>query len=159
MFLLTLDSPASTQFSDSSTAIKAAVKRAVLVGRELLEQSPEDVLAILDRQARRLLIQQAELSHYRHQIAELHHSIDELEAQKAPMSAAPFRVDEKKRKTSSKRPGRKPGHRGQWRQAPPPTESDEHIEVSLMSCPDCGRGLALDHNRAIDQTIIEVPPS
>lgn len=157
MFSLTLDSPASTQLSESSTAIEAAVNRAVAVGRELLEHSPDQVLAILERQARRLLIQQAELSSYRHQIAELHHSIDELEAQKTPPSAAPFRVDEKKRKTSPKRPGRKPGHRGQWRQAPPPAESDEHIDVCLTNCPDCGHGLDLDQQRAIDQTILEIP--
>ena len=115
-------------------------------------------MAIVERQARRLLIQQAELSSYRHQLAELHHSYDELEALKTLTRAAPFRMDEKKRKTSPNRPGRKPGHRGQWPQAPPPSESDEHIEVSLRNCPDCGHDLDLDEQRPIDQTIIDVPP-
>lgn len=134
-----------------------AVARAVAVGRELLEHSPEQVLSILERQARQLLIQQAELSSYRRQNAELQQSMADLAAQKTPTSVAPFRVDEKKRKSTSKRPGRKPGHRGQWRQAPPPAESDEHIEVALPSCPDCGHDLDLEQQRAIEQTIIEIP--
>ena len=155
--LVPLASSVTAQFSYSSTAIEAAVSRAVAVGRELLEQSPEQVLTLLERQARQLLNQQAELSSCRRQLAELHESMAELEAQKPPTSVAPFRVDEKKRKAAPKRPGRKPGHRGQWRQAPPPADSDEQIEVSLTSCPDCGHGLDLGQQRAIDQTIIEIP--
>ncbi|MEO0646313.1 MAG: IS66 family transposase [Cyanobacteria bacterium J06650_10] len=56
-----------------------------------------------------------------------------------------------------KKSGRKAGHPGTWRQSPPLSERDEHIEVPLSLCPDCGHNLAVGNQRAIEQTIMEAP--
>jgi hypothetical protein len=72
--------------------------------------------------------------------------------------AAPFRVAEKKRKRRRKRPGRSGGHAGQWRQRPPDEAVDEHIEVPLETCPECGCGLPECDHQVIEQTLIDLPP-
>lgn len=126
-------------------------------GRQLLAQTPVQVLDIVERQARRLLSQQAEINDYRRQLAALENEVAGLQAEQVPGSVAPFRIAEEKRERAPKRPGRKPGHRGQWRQSPPPDERDEHIEVRLAACPDCGHDLDISHQRVVEQTIIEAP--
>ena len=69
--------------------------------------------------------------------------------------AAPFRIEEKKRLSAPKRPGRKPGHPGAFRHKP--DHIDEAIEVQLCSCPHCGGTQFKDHN-AIEQLIEDIPP-
>jgi endogenous inhibitor of DNA gyrase (YacG/DUF329 family) len=44
-----------------------------------------------------------------------------------------------------------------WRGSPPPAASDEHIEVVLVACPECGEALPIEEQRAVEQTILEVP--
>lgn len=39
----------------------------------------------------------------------------------------------------------------------PRPDADEYIEVTLTSCPGYDHGLDLDEQRAIDQTILEIP--
>jgi len=54
-----------------------------------------------------------------------------------------------------KRPGRKPGHPGCYRQPPP--QIDEEIELSLPCCPHCGSGVG-DLQRT-EQVIEEIVPA
>ncbi len=138
-------------------AIETAIERVVAFGRQLLAGAPEQLLSIVERQARQLLNQQAELNDYKQQLARLQGDIEALKENQFTSSVAPFRIDEKKRVHHPKKPGRKPGHRGTWRQSPPLSEHDEQIDVPLAQCPDCGHALALDTQRPIEQTIIEAP--
>lgn len=138
-------------------AIETAVERVLAFGRSLLEEAPEQLLSIVERQARQLLQQQSELEAYEQQVAALSDEVSVLKAEQRVGSVAPFRIDERKREPSPKQPGRKPGHAGAWRQSPPPSERDEHIEVPLGLCPDCGHDLAVGNQRVIEQTIIEAP--
>ena len=126
-------------------------------GRKLLEGDPEQLLDIVERQARQLLSQQSELDGYKQQLTTLQREVKELKENQFIGSVAPFRIDEKKRLQKPKRPGCKPGHRGEWRQSPPPSEHDEHIGVPLGQCPDCGHDLAVGKQRVIEQTLIEAP--
>ncbi|MEO0887303.1 MAG: transposase [Cyanobacteria bacterium J06648_10] len=138
-------------------AIETAVERVVAFGRSLLADAPEELLGIVERQSRQLLKQRSALQAYEQQIKMLEAQVGQLKEGQFVGSVAPFRIDEKKRKQVPKKPGRKPGHRGEWRQAPPPAASDEHLEVSLAQCPDCGYDLDVVEQRAIEQTIIEAP--
>ena len=79
-------------------------------------------------------------------------SIDML-TRASKRQAAPFRISEKKRKKHQKRPGRKKGHRGNYRPVPPIV--DYEIEVSLSECPHC-KGPVSDL-RQIEQYIEEIP--
>jgi len=81
---------------------------------------------------------------------------DELwESQRsAHRQAAPFRVDEKRRKKEPMVSGRKVGHRGSYR--PRPEQVDESIDVPLTECPHC-RGPVDDVGR-VEQFIEEIPP-
>ncbi|MEO0645072.1 MAG: IS66 family transposase [Cyanobacteria bacterium J06650_10] len=138
-------------------AIDTAVARVVAFGRKLLVDSPEQLLNIVGRQARQLLTQQGELDEYKQQFQVLQGEVKALQEAQFVGSVAPFRIDERKRSQKPKKPGRKPGHRGAWRQSPPPSERDEHIEVPLSLCPDCRHDLDISNQRAIEQTIIEAP--
>ncbi|MEM6350778.1 MAG: hypothetical protein AAF766_08450 [Cyanobacteria bacterium P01_D01_bin.14] len=148
-------SPAPTTYRPE--AIETAVERVLAIGRKLLSDSPEQLLLVLERQARQRLAQAAELAEHRQQLQVLQSEIAPLKATQLTGSVAPFRIDEKKRTKAPKPSGRKPGHQGVWRQSPPPSAHDAHIEVRVSQCPECGHDLALCHQRAIDQTIIEVP--
>ena len=147
--------PTTTKYRPE--AIDTAVERVVAFGRKLLVDSPEQLLSIVERQARQLFAQQAELDKYKHQLQALQGEVKALQESQFAGSVAPFRIDEKKRSRSPKKPGRKRGHTGAWRQSPPPSEHDEHIEVPLALCPDCGHDLDVGNQRAIEQTIIEAP--
>lgn len=125
--------------------------------RKLLVDNPEKLLSIVERQARQLLVQQTELDEYKQQLQALQGEVKTLQENQVIGSVAPFRIDEKKQSGSPKKPGRKPGHSGVWRQSPPPSERDEHIEVPLALCPDSGHDLDVGNQRAIEQTIIEAP--
>jgi transposase len=123
----------------------------------MLAQAPEQLLGVIERQARALITQQQELSAYQQQVEALQRQVKELEAKAAIGRVAPFRREESKRARQPKRSGRKGGHQGQWRVCPPPSADDEHIEVLLEACPDCGNALERSGERAIEQTIIEAP--
>lgn len=152
-----MNSSLTTTKQYRSEAIETAVQRVVAFGRKLLEDEPEQLLSIVERQARQLLSQQSELNEYQQQLKTLQSEVKSLKEAEFIGSVAPFRIDEKKRSLAPKRPGRKLGHRGEWRQSPLPSEHDEHIEVPLMLCPDCGHDLEVGNQRVIEQTIIEAP--
>jgi transposase len=85
----------------------------------------------------------------------LQQRLDELERESA-RQAAPFRRGEAKKVPPGerKRPGRKPGHPGAYRQRP--AHVDEEIEVPLEACPCCGG--PLQDRRPLVQYIEEIPP-
>lgn len=77
------------------------------------------------------------------------------EAQRAGhRQAAPFRIDERRRKTEPGRPGRAAGHPGFSRKKP--DHIDQTIDVPLEHCPNCG-GLLHDIE-TVEQFIDELPP-
>ena len=94
-----------------------------------------------------------ELKKTQDELKEIREQLEEAQ-RSAHRQAAPFRVDEKKRKKEAKAPGRKVGHRGSYR--PRPEHVDESIEVPLARCPNCG-GL-VDDVRPVEQFIEEIPP-
>lgn len=81
--------------------------------------------------------------------------LEELE-RTAARQAAPFRRRERKKvdPAKKKRPGRKPGHIGAYRQIP--DHVDQEIEAPLTCCPQCSGAIT---NRApLTQYIEEIPP-
>jgi len=91
------------------------------------------------------------------QVDGLEQRIDELTRQ-VHRAAAPFGRPDSKRNSAPKRPGRKGGHQGCSRARPTDEKIDQHIEVPLDTCPHCGDRLATNGARAIEQTIVEIPP-
>jgi hypothetical protein len=87
-------------------------------------------------------------------IAELEEALQAAE-RAAHRQAAPFRIEEKKRRLAPKRPGRKRGHPGAFRHKP--DHIDEDIEVQLCSCPHCA-GMQFKDQQAIEQLIEDIPP-
>jgi len=63
---------------------------------------------------------------------------EKLEAQQkeAFRQAAPFRIEDKRRKTAPRRPGRKDGHPGVCRRRP--QSVDKTVEVRFDGCQKCG---------------------
>jgi transposase len=102
---------------DPDRLLEAALRQA----RELAELLPE-----LDglRNQNVVLGQQLEIQAKR--IAQLEEALQAAE-RAAHRQAAPFRIEEKKRVSAPKRPGRKPGHPGAFRHKP--DQIDEDIEV------------------------------
>lgn len=121
-----------------------------------LSERPEQVLQVVERQARQLVVQQDEIAHYQQQVSQLQQEVARLQSQPA-RSAAPFAIAPEKRKAEPKRAGREVGHRGEWRRPPAETVFDERIEVPLEECPACGAALAMGEQRVIEQTILELP--
>ena len=85
----------------------------------------------------------------------LHDQLDEAQRQ-AARQAAPFRRRDSKKipQDQRKSPGRPKGHPGVYR--PLPQEIDEHIDVPLSACPQCGGGV--EDLVTIEQFIQELPP-
>src|SRR6516225_4455276 len=129
---------------DPDRLLEAALRQA----RELAELLPE-----LDglRNQNVVLAQQLEIQAKR--IAQLEEALQGAE-RAAHRQAAPFRIEEKKRVSAPKRPGRKGGHPGAFRHKP--DHIDEAIEVQLCSCPHCGGRQFKDQN-AIEQLIEDIP--
>jgi transposase len=129
---------------DPDRLLEAALRQA----RELAELLPE-----LDglRNQNVVLGQQLEIQAKR--IAQLEEALQAAE-RAAHRQAAPFRIEEKKRLSAPKRPGRKPGHPGAFRHKP--DQIDEDIEVQLCSCPHCGGTQFKDHT-AVEQLIEDIP--
>ncbi len=149
--------PAEARFKTIHPDVEAAaVQQVVSIAQGMLERAPTEILQIVERQARQLLNQRHEIQLHRRQIAQLEQQVRQLK-QRPDGRIAPFRIDEDKRQTAPKRPGRKSGHAGVWRKTPAPQDSDEQIEVSLTHCPDCRAALDASTQTAIEQTVIEVP--
>ena len=107
----------------------------------------------------RLAEQQAQtISELRREVSELRHQVEDLQSQlrEAHRSTAPFRRREslKKPEAEKKRPGRRPGHAGDYRH--PPEQIDQKIEVPLAVCPQCAGDLQDVQKRT--QFIEELPP-
>lgn len=88
-------------------------------------------------------------------ITDLEARLKEAERQVA-RQAAPFRREASKKvpPQQQKRPGRKPGHRGTYRQVP--AHIDEEVEVPLPCCPGCGG--PVEDRAPLEQYIEEIPP-
>ncbi|HEY9817200.1 MAG TPA: IS66 family transposase [Candidatus Obscuribacterales bacterium] len=143
--------------------IEHAVQQVERIASEMTQQSREWAIQRLQQQAVRLGKLQYYVAAQQHQIEQQQTTIQQLEhqlehAQRASKrQAAPFRVREKHRKSHPKPPGRKPAHAGAWRKPPVAKASDEHIEVSLEHCPDCGEALKVSKQQVLEQTIVEIP--
>jgi transposase len=85
----------------------------------------------------------------------LRDQLDESQRQ-AHRQAAPFRRRDSKKVPDHQRksPGRPKGHPGSHRVVPP--HIDEHVEVPLPACPQCGG--AVEGIEPIEQFIEEIPP-
>ena len=89
----------------------------------------------------------------REQLDRLQRAMDDLRGQ-AFRQAAPFRVPDERRKQEKKKPGRKKGHKADYR--PVPDHVDEHIHVALERCPRCGG--TVQQVRPVEQYIEDIPP-
>lgn len=110
--------------------------------RDILAKGLED----LDKGSLiKIILEQAKL------IEELQKRIEELE-KSAKRPAAPFRVEEKKRKQQKKKVGARKGHKGYFRQVSGPIDARE--EVKLPSCPKCGG--KVERRRPVRQVVEEL---
>jgi len=134
-----------------------ALERVVALGRQWLANDPEQLLQHFARQAEQLLHLRAELRTCQAQLETCQTELQQLQDEPHRSSVAPFRRTSEESTQAPQKPGRKPGHRGEWRRSPPPLTSDEQIEVPLVSCPDCGEALPSSGQRAVEQTILEIP--
>jgi hypothetical protein len=168
--ILTSDDRLQSIPADHRPRIEAVVDRVGELGREQLEHQPEWVLERLQQPALSLATwpyhfqqQQQQLAAQQQQIESQQQQIQSLQAeleqsQRAhKRQAAPFRLKADKRKAKPKRPGRKGGYQGQWRQLPPASPQDEHIEMLLEQCPHCHPSLDISQQQPLEQTIIEIP--
>lgn len=125
------------------------------LSRELVEklvrERPQAAVELILQQAEAILRQQQAIEALEKRVAQLEEALGQSGG--GP-GAAPFRIDPHKRKGAPKRPGREPGHRGDFR--PIPQMIDEVIEVPLGRCPICGE--LMGKSSALEQTIIELPP-
>jgi transposase len=146
--------PALEQLTDAKAS---ALQRVAALGRQWLSDDPEQLLSHFQRQAEQLLELRAELQECQAQLQECQTELEQLREEQRRGHVAPFRRQVERWPQPHKRPGRKPGHLGEWRRAPAAATTDEHIEVALVACPECGEALPLEGHRAIEQTIIEIP--
>jgi hypothetical protein len=104
---------------------------------------------------KRLEALEAENRLLREKLALAEARIAELE-QIGTRQAAPFRREPRRlvEPEQKKKPGRKPGHEGFFRQAPP--RIDEEVDVPLERCPKCGG--ALSSVTELEQIIEEIEP-
>lgn len=137
------------------------VERIAAIAREKQAREPDWLIERLVKQGQRVLEFEAQTTEQAQQLEAQSRQIKELKEKLAQAEragkrqAAPFRRS--KRKTQPKRPGRKAGHQGQWREAPAASAVDEHYEMPLEKCPDCGQTLDKEHQHPIEQTLIDVP--
>ena len=118
---------------------------------ELLRDQPDQLVAIILRQVERFQQQAERIAQLEAEVESLKQRLEELE-QKPAGSVAPFRIEEHKRAVKPKRPGRKKGHAGSYRQRPELTET---ATVALETCPHCGG--AVTERNAVEQVIEEIP--
>jgi len=143
--------------------IEKAAQQVECIASEMTKHTPEWAIQRLQQQALGVGKLQYYVAAQQRQIEQQEATIQQLEqqleqAQRArKRQAAPFRVADKKRKRQRKPPGRKPAHPAAWRKPPEPKASDEHIEVPLECCPVCGEMLDVCNQKALEQTILEIP--
>lgn len=124
-----------------------------------LRDKPEELIEIILRQADAIEKLTVKIEQLEQQIKDLNDRNEGLTAKvqqletKAARQAAPFRIEEKKRASNPKKPGRPEGHPGSCRAIP--DHVDEEIQVPLMACPDCGGKLG--SRRRIVQYVEELP--
>lgn len=119
----------------------------------LRDESKERLIEIIIQQSEqldKLYKKNGELERF---IKKQEKQIEELERTRH-RQAAPFRREEAKKAEAPRRPGRKKGHKGSYRQ--PPQELDETVDVPLEGCPKC-RG-PLESVTPVKQIIEEIPP-
>ena len=125
------------------------------LSRELVEQlvreRPQAAVELILQQGEAIVRQQRAIEALEKRVAQLEEALRQSGGGGA--GAAPFRLEPGKRKETPKAPGRKAGHRGEFRSAP--EVIDQTIEVSLERCPICGEPIA--QSVPIEQTIIELP--
>lgn len=129
----------------------------VALGRHWLVEEPEQLLKHFERQAEQLLVLRAELSQCQAELQACQAELQTVQAEAHPGQVAPFRRHGEATPKPRQRPGRKLGHPGAWRRSPVPAATDEHIDVTLVRCPECGEALPEAGQRAIEQTILEIP--
>lgn len=112
---------------------------------ELLRDDPDRLIEIILKQAHTISEHGTEIEHLKTRIEELE--------QRPPGPTAPFRIPDRKRAKQPRKPGRKGGHKGRYREAPPITDK---FEVPLKCCPDCGG--EVNDIEATRQVIEEIPP-
>ncbi len=112
---------------------------------ESFRDDPDRLIEIILQQSERIAELMAEVAALKQQLSDLE--------QKPPGSTAPFRIEDRKRASNPKKPGRKGGHKGSYRKAPAETEQ---ITVPLSCCPQCGGEVA--DVQAVKQVIEEIPP-
>jgi transposase len=117
----------------------------------------DTLIEVVLRQAERIAAQDQHIAKLTAQLAEMGQRLAELE-RRSVRGAAPFGRPEEKRSPSPKRPGRKGGHKGMFRERPPDEEVNHWIDVPLEECPHCGDRLVAATDEVVEQTIIEVPP-
>jgi hypothetical protein len=112
-----------------------------------------EVLASLDKASLiELLVQQGQLLQaLKEENEQLRKRLEELEGENK-RQAAPFRLEESKRKTSPKKAGAKVGHQGYYRKVS--GIIDEKVEVPLEACPACGK--AVSNIKPVRQVIEEL---
>jgi transposase len=124
-----------------------------------LRDKPDELIEIILRQAGVIEDLRKEAELLKQQIKDLHDRNDGLAAKvgelekKAARQAAPFRIEDQKRASNPKKPGRPQGHPGAYRAIP--DRVDEKIVVPLAACPQCGGQVG--PRRQIVQYIEELP--
>jgi hypothetical protein len=124
-----------------------------------LRDKPEELIEIILRQADAIEKLTEKVDHLEQRIKELNDRNDGLSAKvqelqtKAARQAAPFRIEDQKRASNPKKPGRPPGHPGCCRAIP--DHVDEEIRVLLTACPDCGGEVG--PRRKVVQYVEELP--
>ncbi|HHP7244198.1 MAG TPA: hypothetical protein ACFE0H_05895 [Elainellaceae cyanobacterium] len=156
-----MSSPSETQVQQAASAsnpapvgsgecIMAAASQVKEIGQWMLENHPQRLVERGEAQALRIAELERQQEVNQREIATLRSEL--AEAQRAgKRQAAPFRIAQQKRKQHCKRPGRKAGHPGTWRECPADDAVDEHIEVPLERCPQCGDTLDAAGQRVINK--------
>lgn len=121
--------------------------------QELVEQLRREVAELREENERL----KEENERLREENERLRKEIDRL--QRANMrTTAPFRRQSsqtKRDKSDKSRPGRKPGHQGQYKEPPAEEDIDQTIRAPLQRCPECDGGL--EGLQDVEQFIIELP--
>lgn len=124
-----------------------------------LRDKPDELIEIVLRQAEAIEKLTKKVEGLEQQIKDLNDrnsglsaKVQELET-KAARQAAPFRIEDQKRASNPKKPGRPEGHPGSCRAIP--DHVDEQIRIPLAACPECGGELG--SRRKIVQYVEELP--
>ena len=118
-----------------------------------LLDSPEALLRIVRDQAKMIAELRAKIEKLKKDNDDFQRRLMEA-SRGAKRQAAPFRLEDAKRKKEPKKPGRKGGHRGVYREIP--AHIDETISVPLPCCPQCGGGVSA--LTTLKQYIEDIPP-